>query len=457
MSCVYAHINKINQKMYVGITNNNTPETRWLDGDGYKNQKFGDEGVSVFGWDGFSHTVLVKDVSPAMAQTIEHVLIKKLDLVKNGYNSDYGISHKNLEEQAQMIAENVIKSKLTNSINTGLANLEDIVKAEYSHRTNSYNLGYIESLYDSLKISTDLDCQRGYVWNDDRQQGLWDTLLYKHRIPEIHAIRTKYGSYEIIDGKQRLLTIIKILKDEIPLMRNKANPTIREFMTNANKTRIYFSELPDILKESILSTSIAFAEYTDVSDNDLLLLFQKLNAGKPLSEFQKALANNILLRVKLTQPLLFKHDWIGEIFSEAEIARNEDEILIIRLMAMLKKDMTDAEYPSLNPRDLYRVMNIDSVVLSDVKSQLDNAFDQIVENNIDFSALQNISKTYYPALILKFMSLEEKGLFNDFLCWATDKFPPTRGADLNRGGVIHRRDGVDRLWEEFMKGVNQNG
>lgn len=51
---VYVHVNKINGKMYVGITSQ-TVEQRWRQGKGYKHCVFFYRAIEKYGWDGFEH------------------------------------------------------------------------------------------------------------------------------------------------------------------------------------------------------------------------------------------------------------------------------------------------------------------------------------------------------------------------------------------------------------------
>ena len=85
--CVYAHINRITAQVYVGITNN--PKIRWTEA-GYRNCPDFYPAIQEYGWDSFEHIVIIDHISRSMALVIEHELIKKYDLVNNGYNRSYG-------------------------------------------------------------------------------------------------------------------------------------------------------------------------------------------------------------------------------------------------------------------------------------------------------------------------------------------------------------------------------
>ena len=64
--CVYAHVNKQNGKMYIGITNN--PSGRWKNnGIAYKQSSKFFSSISEYGWDCFDHIILIDNISKKMA------------------------------------------------------------------------------------------------------------------------------------------------------------------------------------------------------------------------------------------------------------------------------------------------------------------------------------------------------------------------------------------------------
>ncbi len=84
---VYAHINKANGKIYVGITKLN-PEKRWRNGLAYSENQHFYNAILKYGWDGFEHEIIASKLTKEEACNFERILVEKLDL-KNpeyGYN-----------------------------------------------------------------------------------------------------------------------------------------------------------------------------------------------------------------------------------------------------------------------------------------------------------------------------------------------------------------------------------
>jgi group I intron endonuclease len=85
---VYQHINKTNQKRYIGITQQNVAR-RWRpDGSGYKNNPYFWHAIQKYGWDNFDHIIIKTGLSQQEACQMERDLIAQYqsnDLV-HGYN-----------------------------------------------------------------------------------------------------------------------------------------------------------------------------------------------------------------------------------------------------------------------------------------------------------------------------------------------------------------------------------
>lgn len=88
---VYAHINKINGKMYVGITSQEV-QKRWGYGCGYIESPYFNNAIRKYGWDNFDHEIIAEHLSEDEAKNFEKRLIKELNLTcdKYGYNLTNG-------------------------------------------------------------------------------------------------------------------------------------------------------------------------------------------------------------------------------------------------------------------------------------------------------------------------------------------------------------------------------
>lgn len=106
---VYIHKNKINNKVYVGITSKN-PERRWGKyGTGYRSNVYFWNSIQKYGWDGFEHIIVAKNLSMNEATNIEKELISKYksNLLEYGYNFTSGgeINQEFSEESKRKMSE----------------------------------------------------------------------------------------------------------------------------------------------------------------------------------------------------------------------------------------------------------------------------------------------------------------------------------------------------------------
>ena len=74
--CVYIHRNKVNNKVYIGITSK-YPEERWgVNGSNYRNkQTVFYRAIQKYGWDNFEHIIFMDNLNEYQAKHIEKLLI----------------------------------------------------------------------------------------------------------------------------------------------------------------------------------------------------------------------------------------------------------------------------------------------------------------------------------------------------------------------------------------------
>ena len=88
---VYMHKNKINNKIYIGLTSISV-ERRWQKGEGYKQQLHFYRAIQKYGWDNFEHIIIKSDLTREEASSLENQLINQYDTLnpEKGYNKREG-------------------------------------------------------------------------------------------------------------------------------------------------------------------------------------------------------------------------------------------------------------------------------------------------------------------------------------------------------------------------------
>jgi hypothetical protein len=90
---------------------------------------------------------------------------------------------------------------------------EEIAKAQRRVRTDAYpmSVGEIISMYENHEISIDPEFQRLFRWSITQKSRLFESLLLGIPLPSLFVFENEDGTWELIDGLQRLSTILEFM------------------------------------------------------------------------------------------------------------------------------------------------------------------------------------------------------------------------------------------------------
>jgi hypothetical protein len=90
---------------------------------------------------------------------------------------------------------------------------EEILKAQRLVKTDAYqmSIGEIVSMYDNREIVIDPEFQRLFRWDIGQKSKLVESLLLGIPLPSIFVFEKEDGSWELIDGLQRVSTILEFM------------------------------------------------------------------------------------------------------------------------------------------------------------------------------------------------------------------------------------------------------
>ena len=196
---------------------------------------------------------------------------------------------------------------------------EEIEKAQKTVRTDAYqmSIGEIVGMYENKEIIIDPEFQRLFRWNNSQKSRLIESILLGIPLPSIFVFERDNGVWELIDGLQRISTILEFMGKLRCPDTTLAPPSILE-ATNLEATK-YLPSLHNAVweeSERILGTSPDEQEEIDKGlqlairrarlgveilkrpsdDQTKFELFQRLNAGGTQANAQE-LRNCIVLMV----------------------------------------------------------------------------------------------------------------------------------------------------------------
>jgi uncharacterized protein DUF262 len=125
--------------------------------------------------------------------------------------------------------------------------------------------------------------QRNPIWSIGQKCFLIDSLISGCPIPQVYiniktegSGRSKKTKYEVVDGQQRLRSILEFISDEWTLVATaaRAYPVSEEYKPHIGKT---YSELPERLQSAIWDYPIAVQEIRGWDDTEVRAMFRRLN------------------------------------------------------------------------------------------------------------------------------------------------------------------------------------
>jgi hypothetical protein len=121
------------------------------------------------------------------------------------------------------------------------------------------------------------DFQREEVWEDDKKRLLIDSILRGWHLPKFYFRKTGEGTFECVDGQQRLTTIWEFYDNKLELDKS----TAKKF---GGKT---YRELNEDFSDAFDDFEADIEEIEDATDEELRTLFLRLQLGTPLNTAEK--------------------------------------------------------------------------------------------------------------------------------------------------------------------------
>ena len=306
-------------------------------------------------------------------------------------------------------------------------------------------LEFIKYKADHNQLNTDMDMQRHYVWTSNQEQELIDSILLNVRIPEFHAI-IEEDKWNICDGKQRFTCLFNFLNDKIAFQKISARKELH-FLFSDKQKQIYFSQLPKDLQASILNTTITVAKYSNLTRQEQILLFRKINNGTALSSLAKGLSSYYYMRTDYTYFILDLPQFKTKLIQ----SKNQEDLesAIIRTLILYSEEKPIDLQPKYFEKYYPNFENINYIVKC--REDIINGINKL--DSLD--SLINGCQAWVTGLpfllngIIKHKNITKKQAMK-IMEKFTNIYKPGRGSDLGVTAVKKKIDLVESIINEVI-------
>lgn len=182
------------------------------------------------------------------------------------------------------------------------------------------------------KLRFDLALQRNDAWSLEQKSDLIHSIIYGYPIPQVMVQESDDEFLWLLDGKQRLTTILDYCNGEFALSK-KTPPALGEKIAGCK-----FADLNDDLKDYIYDESITFVLIKSLTNPERDELFLRWNSGTPLTkiELTRAMHSDMLNQLDEISDLEFFID----VFPMSTKARNSfiDQEMILQIAMLMDKE-----------------------------------------------------------------------------------------------------------------------
>ena len=210
----------------------------------------------------------------------------------------------------------------------------------------SWTVANIEKMHDEKKVlSFDHPIQRkSEQWSDTQKSLLIHSMLANYPVPNIYVLREDSQeldeknkpvfNYFVMDGKQRLTSVLSYIWGEFPLDENIPAIIIEDVEYQiAGK---YFCDLDEPVQYEIKRYKFDIIAFEECSNREIEEIFFRLNNSTPLTKSQVAKAKvGVEIAELINELLTSKFFTVSCNFSKAQLKASDDQKVLIQSMMLL--------------------------------------------------------------------------------------------------------------------------
>lgn len=302
-----------------------------------------------------------------------------------------------------------------------------------------------------------------------RPSGQWDikkkSLLIHSLctmfIPELYAIQYEgeiegknANIYDVIDGKQRLTTIMEYINNQFALIG--VNPvtltdtTYETYEISGKK----FSDLDEDVKDTITSymVSLRVIELEESDDEENLVdeIFYRLNNGSPVSKEHLTLISTNKTIQTFVRRIVNEHVLYNDVahFTAGQLKKSDKEMSVLQTIVVL----SGLGFKSFAAKDIEAFFK-ENLIKDDVLKKTEEAFDKIASA---FGKGYNkfVQKIHIPMLASLYNEerFEQFALYYSEITFKDDEYRRFCGAGCTKKENVNRRlEAIKKFYKEYVE------
>ena len=330
----------------------------------------------------------------------------------------------------------------------------------------TWTLKQILKMVMAKKFTFDNVSQRSYVWEHNRKSNLIHSLIEGYPVPPLYARRVDGKVYDFLDGKQRINAVCGFMNNEYSLI-GIADVELEDgsFMDiNGMK----FDDLPEELQDRIKDYTFVIQYFDDITDEQVRVLFCKLNNGKPLSAKEKNIAYCVDI---MTVANIAEHEVFQKILTAKGLESRKNIPMVMKIHMMVNDFIENASFES---KDFNEVIQ-DTKLTDEQKEMILRVLDKFlaIYNEIPNRTNAKLAKTVMKKVgsethfisLMPFMkkAIEEDvsdALMADFLIDAfgnpdgvlvsAEYAEACKGGSAKNVNIKRRNDEIQKAWDRFF-------
>ena len=271
-----------------------------------------------------------------------------------------------------------------------------VLKVRMQISSSNYSIGELKDMLERRDLVVNEEYQRApRLWPSGPRSYFIDTILSEYPFPKLYFYEyldaNRRTKREIVDGQQRILTIVDFLADKFRL-----SSASHQF------SGLRFSELPDEEQERFLGYSVAADVIRNAEKAQILQLFRRMNAYTlPLNEAEKRHSSFFgefkgFINTLADKYAAFLSEW--KVLTNRQIVRMADAELLTEIVLAIQLGTVSSS--NRNLKALYEKYNETFSEREEYGTKIESALDFVIAN------LSSLRGTYLmkPFVLLSLVS-----------------------------------------------------